>query len=225
MDELLKPLEEKLGYAFKDRVLLKQALRTPGSISKKLMSYERLEFLGDRVLGLIVAELLYNRFTEERQGDLSKRFVALVRQETLVEVAQQIDLIYFVRKIGNIPEKDITPSVLSDVIEALMAAIFLDAGCEKATEIISKFWKPLIERDINPPRDAKTELQEWAQARNLGLPNYQVVAMQGAAHKPHFKVEVSLAKYPAQQGEGGNKRQAEQEAAALLLDYLENPHD
>ena len=225
MDDLLQPLQQKIDYQFRNPDLLKQALRTPGSIAKKLQSYERLEFLGDRVLGLIIAEILYNKFENERQGDLSKRFVALVRQETLVEIAQGIDLIYFVKKIGNIAEKDITPSVLSDVMEALIAAIYLDAGFQKSIEIIGRFWMPIVDRNVRPPRDAKTELQEWAQARGLALPKYNVINTVGEAHRPMFTVEVVLGKHPVKRGEGKNKRQAEQIAAADLLEYLESRDD
>ncbi len=224
MDDTLSSLETHIGYRFNDQVLLKQALRTPGSISKKLQSYERLEFLGDRVLGLLVAQELYNRFPTERQGDLSKRFVALVRQETLVEVATSIELTKYVRKIGDIPEKDITPSVLSDVMEALIAAIYVDAGFGVAQQIIAKFWAPYIERDSKPPRDAKTELQEWAQARGLGLPKYDVASTKGSAHQPTFDIRVQLAHFPAKDGTGKNKRAAEQDAAAKLLEFLESTH-
>ena len=220
MDDALAPLQLTLGYQFRDAVFLKQALRTPGSISKKLQSYERLEFMGDRVLGLIIAQELFNRFPQERQGDLSQRFVALVRQETLVEIAGQIDLKSFVRKIGNIPDKDITPSMLSDVLEAVIAAIYVDAGFEKTTEIISRLWAPFIERDREPPRDAKTELQEWGQARGLPLPRYDVMHTDGAAHKPVFTVCVKLGDHPIKTGVGSNKRDAEQQAAAELLEYL-----
>ncbi|TAH33149.1 MAG: ribonuclease III [Alphaproteobacteria bacterium] len=221
MDDILRPLEQKLDYQFRDRSLLEKALRTPGSIVKKLQSYERLEFLGDRVLGLIVAEMLYHRFPEERQGDLSKRFVALVRQETLVEIAKQIELLDFTSSVADVPAKDITPSMLSDVMEALIAAIYVDAGFVKSVEIIGRLWQPMIDRHAAPPRDAKTELQEWAQARGLGLPKYDVTQTKGRAHQPTFTVQVSLAQYPVKSGTGKNKRIAEQEAAGQLLEYLE----
>ncbi len=224
MEDILRPLEEKLDYRFQNRALLEKALRTPGSIIKKLQSYERLEFLGDRVLGLVVAEMLYHRFTEERQGDLSKRFVALVRQEALVEVAKQIDLLNFACKIGDVQAKDITPSVLSDVMEAVIAAIYVDVGFAKTAEIIGRLWQPLVERDSAPPRDAKTDLQEWAQARGLGLPKYDVTQTKGKAHQPTFTVQVSLANYPVKSGTGKNKRIAEQEAAGQLLAELEKNH-
>ncbi len=224
-DDILSPLQITLNYQFKDTQLLKQALRTPGSITKKLLSYERLEFLGDRVLGLIIATELYNRFPNERQGDLSKRFVSLVRQETLVEISKQIDLAHYVRKIGNIPEKDITPSVISDVMEALIAAIFVDAGLHKSAEIILHLWQAVIDRDVKPPRDAKTDLQEWAQARSLALPRYDVIKTGGAAHQPVFTVTVSLGHYPVKTGVGKNKRAAEQQAASDLLAHLESVHE
>lgn len=217
---MLRPLEARIQYHFQDMGLLAMALRTPGSTAKKLSSYERLEFLGDRVIGLFVAHTLYHRYPHEKQGDLSKRLVALVRQETLVELADAWNLVHYVRQLGGLSAKEITPSILSDVVEAVIAAIYVDAGFERAAEILKPLWRDFIDRDVRPPLDAKTELQEWSQARALGLPQYTVLETRGSAHQPIFRVQAELGEYPPQIGEGKNKRAAEQAAATALLQHL-----
>lgn len=222
---MLEPLMQRLGHPFRQPELLAMALRTPGSTAKKLSSYERLEFLGDRVLGLFVAQELYQRYPLERQGDLSKRLVGLVRQETLVELAANIDLITYVRQLGGLSAKEVTPSVISDVVEAVIAAIYVDAGYERTVAVLANLWQEFLARDLRPPLDAKTELQEWSQARNLGLPEYTVLAAKGAAHQPIFCVQVKLPNWPAQVGEGKNKRAAEQAAANALLKEIAGKHD
>ncbi len=220
----LDALQKKLNYVFNTPSLLEQALRTPAAASSKILSYERLEFLGDRVIGLVIAKLLYDIFTQERQGDLSKRFVAMVRQETLVDIAAQLDLRAHIKSAGKVADKDITPSVISDVLEAVVAAIYLDGGYAAAESAVVRLWNPMLSRDSAPPRDAKTELQEWAQARGLELPQYKMTEIRGEAHKPEFTIEVSLHNFPKKTGSGANKRQAEQQAAGNLLQFLEGSH-
>jgi ribonuclease-3 len=222
--ETLAPLQARLGHDFADLDLLAMALRTPGSTNKKLSSYERLEFLGDRVLGLFVAQELYRRYPHERQGDLSKRLVAMVRQETLVELADTLDLIRYVRQLGGLSAKEVTPSIISDVVEALIAAIFVDAGFDRAMQVLQHLWQGFLDRDLRPPLDGKTELQEWSQARNLGLPEYSVLETKGSAHQPIFRVQVKLPNWPPQIGEGKSKRAAEQAAAAALLREVGGGH-
>ncbi len=222
----LQPLTKTLGHDFADPVLLSRAL-THGSAPRRQRGvaddYQRLEFVGDRVLGLIIAERLYRDFPREREGALAKRFAMLVRREALAEVAGKIGLGTYITISKS--EEDVggreNPAILADCCEALIGALFLDGGLEPARCFVEAQWQTLIEADLRPPEDAKTALQEWAQARGLGLPVYQEVERRGPDHDPVFTVEVSIEDRPAAQGSGRSKRLAEQEAAARLLEAME----
>ena len=223
----LQPLTKTLGHDFADSVLLSRAL-THGSAPRRQRGiaddYQRLEFVGDRVLGLIIAERLYRDFPREREGALAKRFAMLVRREALAEVAGKIGLGSYITISKS--EEDVggreNPAILADCCEALIGALFLDGGLVPARRFVEAQWQALIEADRRPPEDAKTALQEWAQARALGLPVYQEVERRGPDHDPFFTVEVSIEDRPAAQGSGRSKRLAEQEAAARLLEALES---
>ncbi|MDJ0971268.1 MAG: ribonuclease III [Kiloniellales bacterium] len=223
----LQPLTKTLGHDFADPRLLSRAL-THGSAPRRQRGiaddYQRLEFVGDRVLGLIIAERLYRDFPREREGALAKRFAMLVRREALAEVAGKIGLGSYITISKS--EEDVggreNPAILADCCEALIGALFLDGGLVPARRFVEAQWQALIEADRRPPEDAKTALQEWAQARALGLPVYQEVERRGPDHDPFFTVEVSIEDRPAAQGSGRSKRLAEQEAAARLLEALES---
>ncbi|MFP4125416.1 MAG: ribonuclease III [Alphaproteobacteria bacterium] len=180
---------------------------------------ERLEFLGDRVLGLAVADLLYHRFAAEPEGGLSKRHAALVRRETLAEVAADwalgplLQLSAGERAAGGAAN----PATLADAVEAVIGAVYEDGGFAPARALVVRFWSPRLAGLAEAPRDAKTSLQEWSQAHGLGLPAYREVAREGPSHDPRFVVEVALAPHPPVRAEGRSKRAAEQEAAALML--------
>ena len=215
-------LQQRLGYRFKDAALLTLAL-THASASGTA-DYERLEFLGDRVLGLIVAECLYELYPSEPEGDLSKRHTALVRGETLARAARALDLgedmiLSSAERHSGGAEND---NILSDVLEAVIGAVYLDGGLDQARNVLT----PLIEADLQamsaPPRDAKTALQEWSQARNLGLPEYTLVERTGPDHAPEFVIRVTLHGIPPMEGAGSSKRVAEKVAAQKMLDHLES---
>ncbi len=221
----LAPLEEHLGHHFAEPALLDQALthrsalRARGPVPE---GYERLEFLGDRVLGLVVAELLIRRYPREQEGELTRRHTALVRRDALVRVARLIGLGEYLRlskgEAGSGARE--SPTLLADALEAVIAALYLDGGIETARGFIMQFWDPLMAEDQHPPRDAKTALQEWAQGARLPLPNYETVASEGPSHEPLFTVSVSVAGEPAATAQGRSKRAAEQLAAAALLERL-----
>ncbi len=220
--EGLSRLTTRLGYDFREPELLWRAL-THASATRgargDVASYERLEFLGDRVLGLIIADLLFARFPEEPEGALARRLAALVRKETLAEVAAELDLGRFMRFGSGESEAGgaETPSVLADACEAIIGAIYLDGGLSAAWDFVAARWQPYLEADRVPPQDAKTALQEWAQARALPLPRYREVGRQGPAHEPLFTVELEVEGQPPVTAEGRSKRLAEQGAADLML--------
>lgn len=214
-------LEAILGHRFSDRGLLQRAL-THGSLAAGLLSYERLEFLGDRVLGLVIAHSLYERFPGEPEGTLARRHVALVRQEALAEVARRLGLPELMRLSQG--EADVggrnNPALLSDVCEAVLGALYLDAGYDVTAGFVRRAWAPLMEAHQAPPKDAKTALQELAQGRGLPLPVYETVAMSGPAHAPVFTVSVRIEGHEPATAEGTSKRQAEHGAAGALVARL-----
>ena len=222
-------LKAQLGHEFEDAELLRCALthasatRGPGG---DLISYERLEFLGDRVLGLIIAKLLFLRFPGEPEGDLARRLAALVRKETLADVAVGLEL---GRHIDFGPGEQEggaeTPSVLADACEAVIGALYLDGGLSVAERFVLPYWTPYLEAEETPPLDAKTALQEWAQGRALPLPSYQEIAREGPPHEPIFTVEVRVEGQRSVTAQGRSKRMAEQAAAESLLAQLEDAAD
>ncbi len=218
----LAGLEAALGHRFRDPSLLIQALTHASAAASRGLSNERLEFLGDRVLGLAVASLLLDSFPDEDEGRIAYRFSALVMSPTLARVAHEIGLAAHVRLSENEQAaggRD-NPTLLANCCEAVIAAVFLDGGLEPAQAFVRRHWRPLMDEAAAPPKDAKTTLQEWAQAQGLPLPGYRVAGQSGPGHAPVFRVEVAVAGRPAAQAEGPSKRAAEQAAAALMLRRL-----
>jgi ribonuclease-3 len=224
-------LPKIIGYEFARRELLQEALTHPSALvaerrgrSRKLVGrgYERLEFLGDRVLGLVVADLLWRRFEDEPEGDLTRRHTHLVRREGLARVAKAIELgpHLVLSRAEAAAGAAGNPGILADACEALIAAIFVDGGFAAASSFIRRFWEPLIDEMEEPPRDPKTALQEWAQARGLALPAYQLVSTSGPDHSPLFTVAASVAGGDRATATASSKRAAEARAAASLLDRL-----
>ena len=214
-----KELTAVLGYEFKKPTLLVKALTHPSRKSKRVNhDYERLEFLGDRVLGLVIADMIYHRYPSESEGDLAKRLTGLVRREACTLVAEKIGLV----KHMNVSAGDITPNsaVLCDAIEALIGALFLDGGIEPAKTFIQTHWSEILEQSIKPPKDAKTHLQEWSQQKGYGIPVYTLLSHSGPDHAPSFEVEVTIAAHTAA-GAGTTKRMAEQVAAQQLLERVQ----
>ncbi len=223
----LTKLANSLGHTFATPDLLSLALRHSSlSVSGPEGSNERLEFLGDRVLGLIVAETLLHRFPHEDEGDIAKRHTALVRQEALVRVAEKLSLGNFIEMSEGEENSGgrSNASVLSDCCEAVIAALYIDGGLDVASNFITNNWGAMIEESPRPPKDAKTELQEWAQARGLELPQYTEISREGPAHKPLFVIKAFVDDHPggpqSAQASGTSKQRAEQEAAEALLAEL-----
>jgi len=212
-----------IGYRFRDPVLLTEALTHPsldgGREQKHGPDNDRLEFLGDRVLGLVVADHLVTMFETEAAGALARRYNSLVRRETLAEVARAVDLGDFLRMSKAEEEsggRD-KPAMLADATEAVIAALYIDGGLEAAADFIHRHWDPLIGTDGQSARDAKTALQEWAHAAGLHPPMYEEVERSGPAHDPVFVIAASLDGHAPVYGEGTSKRRAQQAAAAALL--------
>jgi ribonuclease-3 len=184
--------------------------------------YERLEFLGDRVLGLVVAHMLYAAFPAESEGALAKRLAALVRRETVARVAEAVGLgRHLVLSRGEADSGGRSSrTVLADAFEALIGALYLDAGLAAADHFIRRHWQPLLEADARPPQDAKTALQEWAQGSGLPLPRYAMVASEGPPHSPTFCVEVQVGDLTPARGTGRSKQLAQQAAAAAMLQEI-----
>lgn len=223
-------LQERLGYRFVTPRLLREALthrsaahqRATGRGSRRgtkgAGSNERLEFIGDRVLGLLMAEWLLERFPNEQEGALGSRHAHLVSRTALAEIARMLDLpealdvAIHEERIG-IRE---TANVLADALEAILGAMYLDGGLDPARQLVRSAWSGIIKAQEKPPKDPKTALQEWVLARGLSLPVYEMVSAEGPSHAPRFVVAVHAAGCCGE-GEAGNKRAAESAAAASLL--------
>jgi len=207
-----------LGHDFAKPALLAEALTHP-SLGGRGSTYERLEFLGDRVLGLAVADMLLESFPAEAEGALAKRLTALVRRETLAAVAADVGLgDYLALSRGEEGAGGRrNPSVLADALEAAIGAIYLDGGFEAAKRFVRRHWRVRMAAAAHPPEDAKTRLQEWAQGTVGVTPRYETVARAGPAHSPTFEVEVQVEGVARERGTGSSKRAAEQAAAKALL--------
>jgi ribonuclease-3 len=218
----LGPLERKLGHAFADRGLLLEALTHQSAITEGRLAgpnYQRLEFLGDRVLALVVAEMLIDAFPSAPEGTLTRRLNQLVRAETCAEVARELGLgAHLVLGEGEIQSggRERAP-ILGDACEGVIGAIFRDAGFEAARRFVRAWWEPRMRSAAKADlRDPKTRLQEWAQGRGLDAPTYSVVERRGLAHAPVFLVAVEVQGVGSARGEGASKRAAEQAAAEAL---------
>ena len=221
MDLML--LQNRLGHTFKEAALLQQALTHR---SHSIVHNERLEFLGDSILNCVVASLLFDRYSKIDEGDLSRLRANLVKQQSLYEIAQRLDLSQFLRlgegelKSGGFRR----PSILADTLEALFGAIFLDAGFDAARDVIRALYIPILDT-VDPKtlgKDAKTLLQEYLQGKKIALPQYNVVATHGAAHNQEFEIECLVPKLDIQVfGTGGSRRAGEQAAAKLALEAVQ----
>jgi ribonuclease-3 len=211
-------LSEKLGYKFQDEALLRRALTHAGADSER--SNERLEFLGDRVLALIVSENLYRRYPEEDEGALTRRVHALVRWEACAKVGEEIGLWdHLVLTRSEAAGGRARGPIVGSACEAVIAALYLDGGMGAARGFIERQWEKMFADPGADTRDAKTRLQEWAQARGRdgAAPVYALKEQEGPDHAPRFVVEARVKGFDPVTGEGGSKRQAEQDAAAKLL--------
>jgi ribonuclease-3 len=216
-------IQAALQFDFQDTTYIEKALTHSSAHHDSTgKDYERLEFLGDRIVNLIVADLLFQTFRDEREGALAKRHTALIRTETLADMARDLKLGDFVylsdaeRKAGG-AEND---NILADIMEAVTAAIYLDAGFEKAEGFFHRVLGDRLHDMAEPPRDPKTTLQEWSQAQNIGLPVYEVIGQDGPDHAPTFTIQVSLPGYEPQSASSTSKKRAEKDAAQKLLDVI-----
>jgi ribonuclease-3 len=218
----LSSLEARIGHVFKDPELAARALThvsAPANAHGRGQSYQRLEFLGDRVLGVIVAHMLYEAFPNASEGELSMRLAKLVRGETCAAIAEEWDVgPHLVMGLGEARAGGRKKqAILSDICESLIGAVFLDAGFEAARDLVARSWRARMDADIEPEQDAKTAVQEWAQARALPAPRYVEFARSGPAHAPRFVMQVELEGFEPERGEASSKRAAEQAAAQAFL--------
>ena len=216
MSEVGTFVRDRLGHDPKDLQLFELAL-THSSVGR--ISYERLEFLGDRVLGMVIANALYQRYPNEPEGNLSKRYNGLVDRETCADNGREIGVPALVRLGKQAREDGASQSgnVIGDVVEALIGALYLDGGIEAAERFILKLWEPDLSNQRRAPQHPKSALQELAAARDLKAPHYEVVSRTGAHHAPKFTVRVSVASLGEATAEGTSKQEAETAAAAALL--------
>jgi len=212
-------VREKLGHEPRDIGLFELAI-THASVSSE--SYERLEFLGDRVLGMVISRALYERYPDEPEGYLSRRYNALVDRETCAENGREIGVPALIR-LGKQAREDgasQSENVVGDVVEALIGALFLDGGIDAAERFILKLWEPDVSSQRGAPQHPKSALQELAAAMNVKAPVYEVVARTGAHHAPRFTIRVSVPQLGEAVAEGTSKQEAETAAAAALLSQL-----
>jgi ribonuclease III len=218
----IRALEERIGHQFKDSDLLARALThvsVAGGELARARNYQRLEFLGDRVLGLAAADMLYGRFPEASEGELSRRLAELVRRETCAEIALAWDVGPYIVLGGGERQGGgrRNAAILADVCEAILGAVFLDAGFEAARGVVERAFADPLAAPRRPLRDAKTALQEWAQGRGLPTPTYALIDRSGPDHAPRFVVAARVEGLADGVGLGPSKRVAEQEAAQNLL--------
>jgi len=219
----LKVFAGRINYAFKRPELLHRAVTHSSMSSPTRDDNQRLEFLGDRVLGLVMSEALFMADTSATEGQLAPRFNALVRKETCADVAREFDL-GAVLKLGRsemLSGGRRKEALLADAMEAVIAAVYLDGGFEAAKALVLRLWGKRVTAVDADARDAKTALQEWAQARKLPPPKYVVVERTGPDHAPVFTIEAQLENGKSQSATANSKRQAEQAAAKVLLARLE----
>jgi ribonuclease-3 len=213
-------LENSIGYRFRDHALLEEALtHATATKGKGRASYQRLEFLGDRVLGLVIADMLYEAFPGAKEGELSKRLSDLVRRETCADVAREWGLAGYIR-LGrgetSSGGSERAP-ILADVCEALIGAVFLDGGFAAARTLVRGAFEDRMRARPRPSQDPKTALQEWAQARGLPTPTYKTEERSGPDHAPRFTIRVEVDGFEAISADAGSKRAAEQGAAEAFL--------
>jgi len=215
-------LEGRIGYRFNDGTLLECALTHISGLKgarNRAGSYQRLEFLGDHVLGLVISDMLYRTYPKADEGELSRRLADLVRKETCAEIARTIDLGPAIRVGASEANAGARSrlAILADVCEAVIGAVYLDGGYKAAEELVVRLWQARMQATAQPLRDPKTVLQEWAQARGLPTPAYREIARSGPDHDPEFRVAVQLPAFAPAEGLGRSKRAAEQAAASAML--------
>ena len=218
--------EQKLGYSFHNRELLRTALTHSSDEKSHLKNYQRLEFLGDRVLALCITNYFMETFPHAKVGELASRLNKVVSGDTCSEIAKSIALgnVLFVGDSSRYSLIRNRASVLSDSLEAIIGAIYLDGGMEPTTQTILRLWKHHLDFPLEDATDPKSELQELLHAKRSGLPEYRLINKLGPAHNPEFRVEVVLESGESAMASGSSKKEAEREAAKLLLQQIEEHH-
>jgi ribonuclease III len=216
-------IEERIGHKFADANLLVTAMTHVSALKpsrKRGESYQRLEFLGDHVLGLIVSDMLYRSFPNADEGEMSKRLADLVRKESCADVAKSLGLADDIKlgAVGVGAGARLRKSVLGDICEAVIGAVYLDGGFQAASEFVERNWTERMKKPRQPLRDPKTVLQEWAQGKGLPTPVYREVERTGPHHDPQFRVAVDLPGLAPAEGVGGSKRAAEKVAASVMIE-------
>jgi ribonuclease-3 len=216
-------IEARIGHKFADPSLLTTAITHVSALKpqrKRGDSYQRLEFLGDHVLGLIVSDMLYRAFPNADEGEMSKRLADLVRKESCADVAKSLGLTDDIKlgAVGAGAGARLRKSVLGDICEAVIGAIFLDGGYGAASSFVERNWTERMRKPRQPLRDPKTVLQEWAQGKGLPTPVYREVERSGPHHDPQFRVAVDLPGLAPAEGVGGSKRAAEKVAASVMIE-------
>lgn len=215
-------LEQRLGHAFADKSLLERALTHVSAVRQgapRTESFQRLEFLGDRVLGLAISELLFAHFPAAPEGEMSRRLADLVRKETCADVSREWNIGPFLR----LGESEVmtgganNTAILGDACEAIIGGVFLDGGYQAARDLVERSWLERMQRPSRPLRDPKTALQEWAQGRGLPAPTYKELRRSGPAHAPVFTIAAVVAGFEELGAEGPSKRAAEQVAAREFM--------
>ncbi|GAB1715913.1 MAG: RNAse III [Nitrobacter sp.] len=219
---VMAAIEQRLGHKFADMSLLTTAFTHVSALKPSRArgdSYQRLEFLGDHVLGLVVSDMLYRAFPKADEGELSKRLAELVRRETCIDVAKSLDLVEGIKlgAVGAGAGARLRRSVLGDICEAVIGAVYLDGGYAAAAAFVERNWLERMRKPVRPLRDPKTVLQEWAQGQGLPTPVYREVERTGPHHDPRFRVAVELPGLEASEGVGGSKRAAEKAAASAMI--------
>jgi ribonuclease-3 len=215
-------IEARIGHKFADPALLATAFTHVSALKlarRRGDSYQRLEFLGDHVLGLIVSDMLYRAFPKANEGELSKRLADLVRKETCADVAQSLGLLEGIKlgAVGAGAGARLRTSVIGDICEAVIGAVFLDGGYPAAAQFVQRNWEERMRTLKRPLRDPKTVLQEWAQGKGLPTPVYREVERTGPHHDPQFRIAVDLPGLEPAEGVGGSKRAAEKVAASAMI--------
>lgn len=220
MSDNFKKIQMVIGYQFKDEHLLERALTH--SSTNDDYNYQRLEFLGDRVLGLVMAHALFEEFRGENEGGLAKRHTALVQGTTCTVIGKTHNIGDFI--ILSASEKEagvhLNENIIADVVESLIGAVFIDGGFETAQKVILALWGDTIKTLEEAPQDPKTELQEWVQARGLNLPHYEIIDKSGPDHAPNFIVQLSIDGFDVVQATASSRRQAEKNVARDMLKIL-----
>ena len=213
----IEELQEKIGYVFKAPELLHRALTHSSTGGQE--NYERLEFLGDRVLGLVIATMLFKTFPGEREGDLAKRLALLVQGKTLAKLSSRIDLGDYIRfsnaEAASGGAKN--DHILADVFEAVLGAMYIDGGYEPCAALIETHWQDTLSTMSRPPQHPKTALQEWAQGQGLPLPEYEIISQSGPDHAPVFEISLKIKGHPAVTSKGRSRADAEKKVASEFM--------